>query len=336
MLNKLLNKKYIVPAIIAVISIVLIYAIYRIFIYDPKDQYNIAYGVVDIKQSNLTFQRSGQINHIFVKEGDFVSKDQVLATLDTQDLEHNIKIQQNSCDVLNEQLQELYIGYRQEDINKAYQTYLSNLNNYNLAKMTEQRYAKLYASKSISAQDYDNAKYNTLKLKGICKASYEDYLRLKSGYTNEQIKAQEYQVKQCQSTLEYLEYQKDEQSIIKAPFSGTILEQYLQLADMAGPQSIVFAITNDVNKEIKVYLSAKAIETLNLKVSDKTKVYTDLENTKFVTGTISFISNTAMFTPKNVATTELRSDLVYEIRIKVDDIHKDLRFGQNVTVDFAK
>jgi HlyD family secretion protein len=49
-------------------------------------------------------------------------------------------------------------------------------------------------------------------------------------------------------------------------------------------------------------------------------------------GTIGYISPTAEFTPKTVQTRELRTDLVYRIRLIVDDPDNALRQGQPVTV----
>jgi HlyD family secretion protein len=55
-----------------------------------------------------------------------------------------------------------------------------------------------------------------------------------------------------------------------------------------------------------------------------------------LTGKISFIASTAEFTPKSVETEELRSSLVYEVRILVDDPTDLLRLGQPVTVEIAR
>ena len=49
-------------------------------------------------------------------------------------------------------------------------------------------------------------------------------------------------------------------------------------------------------------------------------------------GKISFISPTAMFTPKSVQTEDLRADLIYEISVEVEDPKHVLRFGQAITV----
>ena len=49
---------------------------------------------------------------------------------------------------------------------------------------------------------------------------------------------------------------------------------------------------------------------------------------------MGYISNTAEFTPKTVQTEELRTALVYEVRIYVQDPDNKLRMGMPATVKF--
>ncbi len=59
-------------------------------------------------------------------------------------------------------------------------------------------------------------------------------------------------------------------------------------------------------------------------------------NNEEVEGVVSFISDVAEFTPKNVETEELRTNLVYEIQITVTDEQNKLHMGMPVTVDFEE
>jgi HlyD family secretion protein len=61
-------------------------------------------------------------------------------------------------------------------------------------------------------------------------------------------------------------------------------------------------------------------------------VYTDSQPAKPYHGQIGFISPVAEFTPKNVETTELRTELVYRLRVIVNDPDNGLRQGMPVTV----
>ncbi len=61
-------------------------------------------------------------------------------------------------------------------------------------------------------------------------------------------------------------------------------------------------------------------------------VYSDTAPDTPVTGQVGYISSVAEFTPKSVQTEDLRTKLVYEVRIVVEDADNTLRMGQPVTV----
>jgi HlyD family secretion protein len=62
------------------------------------------------------------------------------------------------------------------------------------------------------------------------------------------------------------------------------------------------------------------------------EVFTDIKRGRTYSGKIGFISPVAEFTPKTVQTTELRTDLVYRLRIYVDNPDRELVQGMPVTV----
>lgn len=68
----------------------------------------------------------------------------------------------------------------------------------------------------------------------------------------------------------------------------------------------------------------------------KADVYTDSQPYKAYIGQIGFISPMAEFTPKTVQTTQLRTDLVYRLRIYIDNPDWGLRQGMPVTVKLRR
>lgn len=66
------------------------------------------------------------------------------------------------------------------------------------------------------------------------------------------------------------------------------------------------------------------------------QVIRDSQLNQPITGKIGYISSVAEFTPKTVQTEDIRTTLVYEVRIYVDDPNDQLKMGQPVTVNIAK
>jgi HlyD family secretion protein len=64
----------------------------------------------------------------------------------------------------------------------------------------------------------------------------------------------------------------------------------------------------------------------------RAEVTTDSYPGKTYKGWVGFISPTAEFTPKNVETPDLRTRLVYEVRVYICDPQGELRLGMPATV----
>ena len=89
-----------------------------------------------------------------------------------------------------------------------------------------------------------------------------------------------------------------------------------------------------MKKWIKIYVpETKLAEIYEGK---EAKIFIDSQQGKAITGQVGYISETAEFTPKNVQTEELRTDLVYEVHIMVDDEDNLLRMGMPATVKFEE
>lgn len=323
-----MNKKIILVAFGATAVICISILAYS---YDNDSELNKAYGNVDIRQSTLSFERSGRIKEIMFDEGDKVSKGDVLASLDTQALDHQIAIQEAQCRIQKAGLDETTKGFRKEEIKQAKESVLSLSNSYKLAVLTNERYQKLYKAKSISAQDKDKAFYSMEQIGNQLKEAQAKYNMLQKGNRIEAIEKAKATYDSSILNLNYLTYQKNEQSVIKAPFDGVIRTRKSELGDMASPQSSVFELSITDKKRVRVYLTEKQLPIV--KIGQKATVITT--NNSEIFGKVAFISDTAMFTPKTVQTEALRAELVYEVRVDVLDSNNSLRLGQPVSVVFT-
>ncbi len=291
---------------------------------------NKAYGMVDIRQAALAFDIQGRIVKLNVDEGDLVKKGDVLAVLDTKALDHQIAISKAKCSALKASLDELLNGYQKEDINKAYANVNNLKNALALSQLTYERYQKLFLKKAASAQDRDKAFFEKEQLKAQYSQALNEYEKLKGGYRSESIREKRSELESCNSEIAYLVYQKDDQSLLKAPFSGQIRSRFNEIGDMTSTNTPVFELSVINEKRVRVYLSEKQLSHVHI----NDKAYVLLPNKTALEGKVAFISNSAMFTPKTVQTEDLRPDLVYEVKVLVNDENAALRLGQSVTVEF--
>ena len=99
---------------------------------------------------------------------------------------------------------------------------------------------------------------------------------------------------------------------------------------MASPTRPVVTLALTDPKWVRAYVSEPDLGRINLGM--KAKILSDSFPDQSFEGWIGFISPVAEFTPKTVETEDLRTKLVYEVRVFVHDSNDLLRLGMPVTV----
>ncbi len=116
---------------------------------------------------------------------------------------------------------------------------------------------------------------------------------------------------------------------LRAPNAGTILTRAREPGAIVQPGETVLTLTIDRPMRLRAYVAA--LDLSRISPGMKVEVRTD-GNPRAYKGSIAQISPTAEFTPKTVQTEDLRTDLVYRVRIFVEDPDDGLRQGQPVTI----
>lgn len=117
---------------------------------------------------------------------------------------------------------------------------------------------------------------------------------------------------------------------IFAPTDGVILTRVREPGTVVNIADPVFTLSVASPVWVRAYVDEPHLGDIAYGMS--AKIYTDLKDGPVYTGKIGFISPMAEFTPKTVQTTELRTDLVYRLRIYVDNPDQILKQGMPVTV----
>ncbi len=125
--------------------------------------------------------------------------------------------------------------------------------------------------------------------------------------------------------LDNLEYTK-----AYAPTEGIILTRIREPGTVVNLSNPVYTLSVSSPVWIRAFVDEPNLGRVNYGMS--AEVFTDIKNGKSYSGKIGFISPVAEFTPKTVQTTELRTDLVYRIRVYVDNPDRELVQGMPVTV----
>lgn len=297
----------------------------------------VLYGNVDIRQVSLAFTGSERITEMRVEEGDSVKAGQVLATLDSRVLKLQIDQVRAQIAAQEQNVLRLHNGTRPEDIDRAKAQVDEARAQVELAGIQLRRLRTIRANsqggRAVSQQDLDNA-VAQLKVDQARLVDSQKALRLaKIGPRVEDIAEAEAQLRGAHAQLALLQHDLDETQL-RAPQDAVVRSRLLEPGDMASPQRAVYAMAITDPKWIRVYVNEPQLGLI--KPGMHARVSTDSHPEQWVDGQIGFISDVAEFTPKAVQTTELRTALVYEVRVIVKDADNRLRLGMPATVRIAR
>lgn len=289
-------------------------------------------GNVDIRQISLAFDGSGRIKELNVEEGDHVQSGTLLGVLDTQTLALQAVQAQAQIEVQRQNLARLRSGSRPQEIAQARSRLVAAQAD---AVRAEQDLARLQGiaantqGRGVSAQDLDRAK-SALQVAQAQTAERLEALRLtEAGPRKEEVAGAEAQLQASQAQLALLQHQIA-QGELKAPADAVVRSRLLESGDMATPQRPVFALALTQPKWVRIYVSETSLGKVRPGMA--ARVVTDSHPDQPIAGKVGYIASVAEFTPKSVQTEELRSSLVYEVRVLVEDPQDVLRLGQPATV----
>lgn len=289
-------------------------------------------GNVDIRQVSLSFDGNGRIEKLDAEEGDQVRSGQVLGRLDTESLQLQAAAAQAEVQVQTENLLRLKNGARLQEILQAKSRVHAAEAKAIMAKNELARLKAIAADtagKGASAQELDQAN-STSKVASAQLAEYKEALRLlQEGSRKEDVAGAQAQLQSAKAKLRLLQHQIN-LGVLIAPTAGVIRSRLLEPGDMASAQKPVFTLALTQPKWIRAYV--KEGDLGKVKSGMRAEVVTDSAPNRPIAGKVGYISSVAEFTPKYVQTEELRTSLVYEIRILVNDAGNQLRLGQPATV----
>lgn len=118
-----------------------------------------------------------------------------------------------------------------------------------------------------------------------------------------------------------------------APVAGVIRERIVEPGDFVTPQSPVYTLAMIKPVWVRTYLPESDLG--KIKPGAAARITTDSYPGKVYKGWVGAISSTAEFTPKNVQTPDLRTRLVYQVRVIACNPRNELRLGMPATVSIS-
>jgi len=292
----------------------------------------LLYGNVDIRTVQLAFRTTGRLASMVLEEGDAVQPGSVLATLDPELAEEALAVADANVAQATAQLASLRAGARPQEIAQAQAHVREAQVAFDNASSDAARQESLMRSQSTSQTALDTARAARDRAAAQLASAEEALALSEAGARAEDILAAAAALTAAQARLAQAATALDDTTLV-SPSSGIILTRAREPGSMLQAGQTVYAMSvND-----RVYVRAYIDEPRLGFVAPGTNVTIRTDSTaREYTGQIGFVSPQAEFTPKTVQTPELRTDLVYRLRIVVTDADDGLRQGMPVTIELPQ
>jgi HlyD family secretion protein len=274
----------------------------------------------------------GRIEKLNVDEGDVVRTGQVLASLEKVYFEDALAQARAQRDQMAANYEKLKAGNRPEEIAQARALVAEREATLANAQVTFKRAQTLLNTPSGSQKAFDDSQAASRQAEAQLNSAREALRLQEAGFRKEDIALGKAQLGEREAAVKTAERNLADADLA-APSNGTVLSRVREAGAIvaAGEPAYVLSLTTPV--WVRTYVSEPDLG--RVRPGMEVQVKTDTPGAKTFAGRIGFISTTAEFTPKTVETTELRTSLVYRLRIVVDDDTGVLRQGMPVTVTVA-
>ncbi len=271
--------------------IILLFLLTTLLSCNSNDDKAYGYGNFEATETTISAEANGKILFFNVEEGNVLEENAVVGLVDT-----------------------IQLSLKRDQLQAAKNTIFSKSRN-----VLSQR--KVLNEQLSVAQNDQNRIENLVKAKAATTKQLDD-VNGQISIIKEQIKSVETQnapiineVKSVEVQIQQIEDQI-EKSIIKNPVKGTVLVKYAEPNEITAFGKPLYKIADLDNMELRVYISETQLA--HLKTGQEVEVKIDDANSmKSYKGTVSWISDSAEFTPKIIQTKEERVNLVYAVKIRV-------------------
>lgn len=266
-----------------------------------------ATGIFEATTVTLSAETAGRILAVNVSEGDSVSAGECVAVIDTTILvlqQQQIAAQQLSAEGTSPDIAKQLAAVRSQIAHQ--ETELARLQ-------------RLKADGAAPQQQLDNAEATLRTLRAQLDAQLSSLSKNRNSIADNAT-ALNYQRQQIENQIS--------KSGIISPVSGTVLTRYAEPGEYATPGKPLLKIANLSKVYLRAYFTSQQLA--DLKIGQAVTVTADFGGDRQFDyeGTITWISEESEFTPKSIQTRDSRANLVYAVKIAVNNSDHRIKLGQ--------
>jgi HlyD family secretion protein len=289
----------------------------------------VIFGNIDIREADLAFNNQGRVARMLVEEGDSVEQGQLLAALDDKRYAAEVAAAKAKIDAQQAVLDRLLAGSRPAEIAKARADASAIEASLRDARARLNRTERLVKDDFASKERLDNDRSRVEALEAQLKASQQALELVVLGPRKEDIAEARARLQALQAEFTLAE-ERLRDSKLYAKESGTIKTRIVEPGAVVLAQTPIYSLALSDPVWVRTYVSETDLGRIRPGMAGE--VVTDSAPDEVHEGWVGFISPVAEFTPKSVETPEVRTSLVYRVRLYVRNPGNTLRQGMPVTV----
>lgn len=293
------------------------------------DEPLMLYGNVDIREVDMAFRVPGRIDQVAVEEGEKVERGALLATIDAASIEARTGEADAAVAQARAQLAKLRSGNRPQDIAQARARVAAAEAAARNAQADFDRRRSLVEPGAISRDQWAQTVADRDRAAAQFAETRQALSLAQAGTRQEDIAAAEAQLRAAEASRRGVRTDLGDTRLV-AKSAGTVVTRAREPGAIVQPGETVLTLSLDRPLRVRAYVAEPDLS--RIAPGMKVTVTADGNPTTYQ-GTIGYISPRAEFTPKSVETEDLRTDLVYRLRINVENPDDMLRQGQPVTVE---
>lgn len=320
-----MKKQYI--AIVLIFVIALTVASYKL--YQNQEEGITATGTIEVTLADIVPKLNGYLSELAIQAGDTVTAGQTIARIKRPDLEAQLLADQAALARARVQLTDLEKGARGQEVEEAIASVASARSVFDKASSDLARYQALYRQGAIAAQQLDVAKSSYDVANNSLRAAQSQLSLTQEGNRPDTIEAQRLEVKRLEAAVEATRSTLAD-TVIVSPLAGRILTKNFEPGEYVSPGSALATVGDMNDCWVKIYISSSQLGLIQ--VGQPAEVCVDSFPGRVFAGTIKEISQNAEFTPRQSITQRERANLVFYVKVKIDNAEGSLKPGMPADV----
>ncbi|HQA06629.1 MAG TPA: efflux RND transporter periplasmic adaptor subunit [Syntrophomonadaceae bacterium] len=291
-----------------------------------------ATGTIEATTVNVTARLSGTLETITVQEGENVSAGQLIAQLSRSDLVAQAERDALGVAAAEAKLDDLLDGARQQEIEAAAAQVSYKEAALQKAQQDLARAESLSQAGALSQEELEQARLKLQQIETELKVAKAQLNLLQAGNRPATIEAAQAEVERSRAVLQASQAMLDDLKLI-SPLSGTVVSRNYEPGEYVTAGAALVTIADLSSMWIKVYVPT--VDLPRIYLGQPVAVTVSGSNQTFA-GTVSHIATQGEFTPKTIQTEKERTNVVYAVKILLDEPDNILKPGMPADVTFLK